>query len=292
MPTREEVLKQQVEEVERVARKGPARIVEPGEDLVRIEYYHDPIVEKPKAAARFLDRMSALVKEVKEGRVGTFCFETVSSSMLTTRKMYQYDLEAGARDPRKWYGGSVDVLEEILMIQMPALHCNVCVGLHVSQTKVEAEGTMVRAPLLPGRLMGQFASQWPELYRIYVDRDDTGAKIRCVQTDGDERYEAATQIGAPDGCRPTYKALWEEWDASPARKGTRPPLHVAAYATPGAGKSRFFSTFPTPIVVACFDAIGKDMPYWRLGKPLEPTANEWGGMTRRIVAAPRRKEEK
>jgi hypothetical protein len=183
-----------------------------GEVLVEIEYYHDPIVAKPRAAVKFIERLTKIPQEVKEGKINTFCLETVSSSMLTTRKMYQYDLESEAKDPRKWYGGSVDVLEEILMIQLPALPCNVCIGLHVSKTKVEAEGSMVRAPLLPGRLMDSFSSQWPEIYRCYIEKSEGGEKVGRLQTQGDIRWEAASQIDAPDDCEGHYENLWVNWD--------------------------------------------------------------------------------
>ena len=177
----------------------------------RIEYYHDPLVDEPKAAAQFLERMNRVPREVEKGLIRTFVFETVTSASLKSRKMYEYDLKPGAKDPRKWYGGAVDVLEEVLMIQLPALECNVCVGLHVSKTKVEAEGTMVRAPFLPGRLMEYFASQWPEIYRVYVDKDREG-KRRILQTESDEKWEAATQIQAPDESPAEYRRLWKVWD--------------------------------------------------------------------------------
>src|SRR5678815_731141 len=122
-------------------------IISPDGNLAcKIEYYHDPLVDEPKAATQFLERLNRLAREVDAKKVKTFCFETVTSSALKARKMYQYDLNPKAKDPRKWYGGAVDILEEVLLIQLPALNCNVCVGLHVSKTKVEAEGTMVRAP--------------------------------------------------------------------------------------------------------------------------------------------------
>jgi hypothetical protein len=198
------------------------------ERLAVIEYYHDPLVDNPQAAAAFLERLNTLHAEVKRGDVGTFCLETVTSSSLTTRKMYQYDLIPGARDPRKWYGGAVDTLEEILMVQLPALACNVCVGLHMSKTKVESEQTresgavvLVRAPLLPGRLMDSFAAQWPEIYRAYIGRDEDGKKIGLLQTRTDERYEAASQIRAPDPCAGAYPALWETWDRRQARRRAR-----------------------------------------------------------------------
>jgi len=183
-----------------------------GSLAARIEYYHDPIVDEPQAASLFLERLSRVATDVDKGRVRTYCFETVTSSSLKARKMHQYELNPKAKDPRKWYGGAVDVLEEILLIQLPALNCNVCVGLHVSKTKVEAEGTMVRAPYLPGRLMESFASQWPEIYRAYLERGDDGKKLGLLQTESDEYWEAASQIRAADPSYGEYKKLWRNWD--------------------------------------------------------------------------------
>lgn len=44
---------------------------------------------------------------------------------------------------------------------------------------------------------------------------------------------------------------------------TRPNIHVLVYADPGTGKSTFAATFPKPMLVWCFDSVGKDMPYWK-----------------------------
>jgi hypothetical protein len=198
------------------------------ERIAAIEYYHDPLVQSPQAAAAFMERINKLPDEVKRGDIATFCLETVTSSSLTARKMYQYDLLEGAKDPRKFYGGATDVLEEILMIQLPALTCNVCVGLHMSKTKVESENTkesgaviLVRAPLLPGRLMDSFSSQWPEIYRAYIGRDEDLKKVGLLQTRTDERYEAASQIRAPDPCPGNYQALWGSWDRRAAKRAAK-----------------------------------------------------------------------
>jgi hypothetical protein len=204
-----------------------------GEVLVEIEYYHDPIVDKPRAAVKFIERLTKIPQAVKNGEIKTFCLETVSSSMLTTRKMYQYDLESEAKDPRKWYGGSVDVLEEILMIQLPALPCNVCIGLHVSKTKVEAEGSMVRAPLLPGRLMDSFSSQWPEIYRCHIEKREGGEKTGLLQTQGDARWEAASQIDAPDDCEGHYENLWSSWDKAMKKQKKAHANHQAGKEAKG-----------------------------------------------------------
>lgn len=194
-------------------------IIAPDGNLAcKIEYYHDPIVDEPVAATAFMERVNRLPAEIDKGRCGTFVLDTVTSASLKARKMYQYDLNPRAKDPRKWYGGATDVLEEILLIQLPGLACNVCIGLHVSKIKVEAEGTMVRAPLLPGRLMESFASQWPEIYRTYIERDEAGEKVGLLQTQSDEFWEAASQIRAPDPCYGEYRKLWKAWDRKRAGK--------------------------------------------------------------------------
>lgn len=46
----------------------------------------------------------------------------------------------------------------------------------------------------------------------------------------------------------------------------RPPLHVLCYGETGAGKSTFAATFPKPMLVLCFDPMGKHLPYVKAGR--------------------------
>jgi hypothetical protein len=195
-------------------------VVSKGNLAARIEYYQDPLVDRPQAASTFLERLNRLPKEIDKGECRTFCFETVTSSALKARKMYQYDLEPDRKDPRKWYGGAVDVLEEVLLIQLPGMQCNVCVGLHVSKERIEAEGTVLRAPFLPGRLMESFASQWPEIWRFYIERDRKNPQDKqgWIQTASDERWSATSMIEAPDPCEQDYAAVWKNWDKANRRR--------------------------------------------------------------------------
>jgi len=54
----------------------------------------------------------------------------------------------------------------------------------------------------------------------------------------------------------------------------RPPLHVLLYGETGAGKSSFAATFPKPMLVICFDPLGKHMPYLKAGDPKEMKSYE------------------
>lgn len=71
----------------------------------------------------------------------------------------------------------------------------------------------------------------------------------------------------------------------------RPPLHVLIYGDPGAGKSTFAATFPTPMVVKSFDPFGKEEPYRKYHKKkkgveiLSGGVDEWGTPYDQIVDA-------
>lgn len=235
--------------------------------LFRVGRYDDPVIDRPEGFARFLEYLPVFLSELEAGKWASFILDSVSFASISGRKYHQYDLNEDAKDPRQWYGGAVDLLEEVLCVQLPALPCNVGVVMHVSKTKVEAEGTMVRAPLAPGRLLNMVAGAWPELYRLHVITEKDGKKFRIFQTDSDEKWQAGTTIDAPDGLRvyrydpsKTWEAVWSGWKGK-----DRPPWHGIIYGEFHSGKSTAMTMLPSPCYVAHFDAIGKDMAYRRTG---------------------------
>ena len=48
---------------------------------------------------------------------------------------------------------------------------------------------------------------------------------------------------------------------------THPLIHTLLYGDPGIGKSMAAATWPKPMLVFCFDPIGKDQPYLEQGEP-------------------------
>lgn len=238
--------------------------------LVRVGHYQDANVSEPTGFSRLVDFLPVFLAEVEQkGKWASFVLDSVSAASLLGRKWHQYGLNEGAKDPRQWYGGAVDLLEEVLCCQLPGMPCNVGISMHVSKEKVESEGSMVRAPLAPGRLLNMLASQWPELYRVYSETDAEGRKVRRFQTDADEKWQAGTVIEAPDGMKVLRDeaALWERvWSGWPTGE-PRPPWHGILYGEFHVGKSTALARMmPRPCYVALFDAIGKDTPFRRVGK--------------------------
>lgn len=188
-----------------------------GELVVQVELYHDQVFDRPDAYSRFLDRVGRAHREIGNP-FASFAFDSVSLAAFRSRKFSQYDAKSDAKNPLQWYGDAADQIEDQLMGQLPGLssHANVGVSFHISKTKVESEGTMVRGPWVPGKRLAEtnmVMANYPEFYRIYVERSakDPTKRIRYLQTESDETWIAATQIGAPDPCRARWESLWVNW---------------------------------------------------------------------------------
>lgn len=55
---------------------------------------------------------------------------------------------------------------------------------------------------------------------------------------------------------------------------SRPPIHCLTYGDVGSRKTTFATTFPKPMVVFFFDALGKDGPYLKWGRANAATVTE------------------
>ena len=182
-----------------------------GKLLIRIRYYLDADMTHPDAYRRLLADLAKLQAEYAEW--ATVVFDSTTFAELAARKWHQYGLNPQAKDPRQWFGGSTDLLEELIMGRVAALPMNAVVIAHVDEEKDELHGMMLRSPKLPGRLRKGAASAFPELYRAFVGKDgDTGERVHLLQTQADAIWNCASQINAPNPCVPYYSALWGGWE--------------------------------------------------------------------------------
>lgn len=177
-----------------------------GQPIIQIEYYLDADPTQPEAYQRFLSRMSVLHHEYDKW--ATVVLDSSTFAEIAARKWHQYKLNPSAKDPRQWYGGSTELLEEMLMIRFGSLPMNVVTVCHIDEDKDELHGFFVRNPMAPGKLKKKLPSAYGEFYRAYVTTDEKGDRVFVWQTRADKLFNAGSQIGAPDPCAPTYQALW------------------------------------------------------------------------------------
>lgn len=185
-------------------------IVDPaGRLLIRIEHYIDDDPRKPQAYARFMERLAWLDRDLADWQIATVVLDSVTFMELAARKEQQYKLNPTARDPRQWFGGSTDTLEEVLLIRFGALRCNVVVVAHVDEAKDEVHGFFVRSPSAPGRLRSRegLAAAFSELYRAYVVVDEKAGPQYKWQTRTNAMYRASSQRHVPNPCEQRYDAL-------------------------------------------------------------------------------------
>jgi len=239
-----------------------------GAEIVHIEYFHDHF-EAPDAFPRYRQAMAQIHNTY--GKYASYVLESVTSAALSSRKYHEKVLNPDTREPRQWYASCTNDLEEFLCLRLPALPYNVGVSLHASREKDEVNEMFVRNMAAPGRLSSrhQLAAYWPEVYRAYAKETVVPSvskdmklyhflQTRIGRIDG-EQWFAATQIHPPELCWNSYESLW----APGAAKQT---LHVLVYGDTGAGKSTFLSTLPKPIYLICFDGLGKETPFVKLGE--------------------------
>jgi hypothetical protein len=195
------------------------RDIQHPDGLVRVEYYHDLNPERPTAFSNWRLRRSVFHQEFNVWK--TVVTDSLTSLELAARLNHKYflnpqtDKDYKSRDPRKWFGGSTDDLEEALKVSFLSYPMNVVVTAHVDLERDESAvaGLTVRNPMAPGRLRGSLAQQYMELWYSYVHTDvKTGQTVGLIQTQPNGIYNAASQIDVPNPCYAHYESIWVNYD--------------------------------------------------------------------------------
>jgi hypothetical protein len=246
--------------------------------LIQVEHYLDRDPRRPEAYNRFMARMQSLEGEI--GKWASVVLDDVTWMELGARRLHQYHLNPTAKDPRQWFGGSTDLLEE-MMQTVGALPCVVGIAAHVAQEKDDAMGFILRGPAAPGRLATrqQLMSAFSEVYHTSLVRNEEGNVVYQIQTNSDQLWAAQSHIRAPNPCDPHWESLWVNW-----KNGPRPTCKVLVYGDPGSGKTTFLSTFPTPLLACSFDPFGKEIPYLVRGNTVVDSVDSRGTPVRQVFS--------
>jgi hypothetical protein len=183
---------------------------------IRIEYYNDPDPEKPTSFTRLQNRLAAIHKEF--GYWQTIVADSMTAFEYWSRMRQQFVMNKMAKEPRLWYGQSKDDIERTLKYRIAAYPMNCVLIAHVDVDRDESavSGVVLRNPEAPGKLRGNLAQQWMEMYYAYIKVDEKGNRLHLLQTQQNMIFNAQTQIMAPDGCWNHHISLWANFDASQA----------------------------------------------------------------------------
>ena len=225
---------------------------EEGMEQTRVLYFHDSNAKEPRAFAEFQSIVTALPQLVATFGYRSVVVDSLTYMELSARMQDKYVTNLGSRDPRRHWAASTDALEEVLMISLSGLRCNVGVVAHESMDKDESLGYIVRNPAAPGRLQTRLASAFGEFYHAYVQRDDAGKAFYLMQTRTSASFAAGSSVEVPEQITNTFNA---------GLYVTPNPIHMLVYGEPQSGKSSFMASLPKPLLVLFFDHLGKDTPY-------------------------------
>ncbi len=159
---------------------------------------------------RFVQRRDAYLRDREWVTAGdkTLVVDSLTFMALAARKYDQYVTNTTAKDPRKWHGAATDLLEETFCVKLLGLPINLVVLAHIDQERDDANGRMIFNPMAPGRLRKQLPGAFGEFYHATVVRNEKGECDYILQTRPDGRFNASSQIKAPDPCWANYDALW------------------------------------------------------------------------------------
>lgn len=177
--------------------------------IIRLEYFHNLDPEQPIAYRQFLERIA---HATDLDAYKTIVVDSVTFMNLAKFHEAKYKTNKHAKDPRQWYAAAKEGLEEMLMVRFAGLMQNVVVLAHVNEDKDEVHGNFVYNPAVPGKLSKGLPAGYAEFYRAFV-KTEQGKNEYLLQTQKNAQFNAATQIPAPNPCAPSYKALWEEYEA-------------------------------------------------------------------------------
>ncbi len=186
-----------------------------GEEIIRIEYYHDPNEEEPSAWDRYRTRMALFVAEYSDWQ--TVVFESVDFADVACRNAQRFLYNPNTKEPRQWRAETTDQLENLLKMRFGGFPMNVITITGISEQQDEVSGIFVRNPNAPGRLKKGLSRAYAEVYHTYTVQDPNNRNkfIPQVQTQiGNGFVAKSTLLNAPNPCWPSYDALWTEFDAS------------------------------------------------------------------------------
>lgn len=192
----------------------PYREVEHEDGKVRVEYFSSDDPTAPVAIELLEARMAALKYEVEAYK--TIVFSSLSAIALEARFNAQYVTNPTAKGQAqlKWYGAASAFCERLFKWQA-ALPCNTIFTAHI-QHEQDSDGNMIYTIVLPGKLRFSPGNYFNEVYRLYAEKTVDGM-VRKIQTELDDKFEAKSQIDAPNGMilvkgdKNIYENLWENW---------------------------------------------------------------------------------
>lgn len=178
---------------------------------VVIEYFNDLDPTGAKGGwHHFIRRRDEYLATREWEQDATLVVDSITFMELAARKYDQYVTNKTSKDPRKWFAASTDAIEETLMMKLMGVPRNVVSIAHVDQERDDVHGLMLMNPSAPGRLKKRIPAAYSEFYRAFVARDEQGQPMYLLQTTADNRYNASSQIKAPNPSWQHYASLWPQ----------------------------------------------------------------------------------
>lgn len=188
---------------------------EAGKLLARIEHYYDDDPDRFTAYPRFVERMKLFNGNPKLWRQwGTAVLDSLTFFQAAAVGWERTVNNPGKQNRLNNFGEGRVHVEGLLYNRLGSADTNVLVLGHELQKELKSgTGGVIRGIAAMGELSTQIPAGFGEVWHLVTERDEHGELVRRLRTtthedDDGNRWFAKTQEGVPDGCAPTYEAIW------------------------------------------------------------------------------------
>jgi len=193
----------------------PMKRVWRGQELLfQLEYFHETvwtanvrsgIAPVPIAYEKFTERLITIDSELDYWQ--TISVDSLTYMTICIKTREKYKINPGEKyDLRHWAGGARSLIEEVVMLRLGGLPCNVVLVAHEKIYVNEVTNQVMREVDSVGTLGRNLTVGFGEFYRMINDP----TKGRYLQTAKDNLWTANSKY-APNPCEPLYSAIMQHY---------------------------------------------------------------------------------
>lgn len=164
--------------------------------------YDIPVI-KINTVQDLTDAHAWLTTSAEAKQFGTVCIDSISE----IAEVVLNNAKRQVKDPRQAYGELIEKMESVIRAYRDIPNKHVYMSAKLEPMKDELTGIVKYGPSMPGAKLGQKLPYFfDEVFRLGVNKDQTGASFRFLQTSADLQNMAKDRSGALDVMEPPHLA--------------------------------------------------------------------------------------
>lgn len=154
---------------------------------------YDPVVAHIKDTTDLMDAFRWATESAEGKQFESLCMDSASE----IAEQILNNAKRQVKDPRQAYGELIEKMETTIRAFRDVHGRHVLITAKMEPSKDELSGITTYGPSMPGAKLGnKLPYFFDEVFRLGINKDQTGAQYRFLQTQPDMQYQAKDRSGA------------------------------------------------------------------------------------------------